>query len=102
MYSAEESHTHYSLQGLSSVNLVSGDHYVSTSENEVLVTILGSCISCCIRDPIAKVGGMNHFLLPSSTEKDVLICGKAARFGAYAMEVLINNLINKGAVKKKI
>lgn len=46
------------------VKVFPGEHYV-THANEMLVTVLGSCVSACIRDPVAEVGGMNHFMLPN-------------------------------------
>lgn len=80
------------------VNVHAGDFYVSTGSGEMGATVLGSCISACIRDPIAKVGGMNHFLLPQS--KDEL--GQSARFGAYAMEQLINEILKRGGIKSRL
>ena len=78
------------------VKIISGNYYVSNQPNDVLVTILGSCISACIRDPKAKIGGMNHFLLPGDNTND------SARFGAYAMEILINEIMKKGGRKERL
>jgi chemotaxis protein CheD len=83
------------------VQIFSGDWHVSTQPKEVLVTILGSCVAACIRDPIAKVGGMNHFLLPGS-ELVVPELSDAARYGVYAMESLINGLLKAGALKSRL
>lgn len=80
------------------VKVFSGDCYSTNTPGEMLVTILGSCISACIRDPIAKVGGMNHFLLPNSSN----LGDSPARYGAYAMEKLINDLLKKGAQKSRM
>ncbi|MFN7038192.1 MAG: chemoreceptor glutamine deamidase CheD [Alphaproteobacteria bacterium] len=87
--------------GLTITELISGDCYIARNENEMIVTILGSCISACIRDPVLKIGGMNHFLLPyieNSCElnDDDLT---ALRYGSYSMEILINQLLEKGAKK---
>ena len=46
------------------VRVQPGDHYITSHEDEMIVTILGSCVAACIRDPLAGVGGMNHFMLP--------------------------------------
>jgi chemotaxis protein CheD len=51
--------------GLTAVKVFPGEHYV-TDADEMLVTVLGSCVAACIRDPVAAVGGMNHFMLPES------------------------------------
>ena len=73
--------------------------YFVTDRNIVLATVLGSCVAACIRDPAAGVGGMNHFLLPQSIE-DVSPASRSARYGTYAMEVLINRLLRQGARKQ--
>jgi len=86
--------------GQNIVKLFSGDWYVSTS-GEMLVTILGSCVSACIRDPIAGIGGMNHFLLPGD-EKMVTPMSDAARYGVFAMESLINGILKEGGQKNRL
>ncbi|MDB2414571.1 hypothetical protein N9W34_02240 [Rickettsiales bacterium] len=80
------------------VKVFSGDCYVSDKPGEMMVTVLGSCIAACIRDPIAKVGGMNHFLLPDSSGHE----GASTRYGAYAMEELINGILKKGGKKERL
>ncbi|MCX7173299.1 MAG: chemoreceptor glutamine deamidase CheD [Proteobacteria bacterium] len=77
------------------VKVLPGEYYASTS-NMVLVTVLGSCISACIRDREKNIGGMNHFMLADGGNTDEP--GSAsARYGVYAMEVLINHLLKLGA-----
>ncbi len=68
--------------------------YFATPEQLMLVTLLGSCVSACIRDPERKIGGLNHFLLPHAAEQDKFA---AARYGNFAMELLINSLLKLGA-----
>ena len=70
--------------------------YFVTDRDIVLVTVLGSCVAACIRDTRAGVGGMNHFLLPDAA-RDVSPASRSARYGSFAMEVLINQLIRHGA-----
>jgi chemotaxis protein CheD len=88
---------------LTVVKLMTGDCYVTSEPREMLVTILGSCISVCVRDPVAKVGGMNHILLPGDKNKDLQKgdAGYSTRFGAYAMEELINGLLKLGGKKER-
>lgn len=81
------------------VKLFSGDWYVSR-DNEMLVTILGSCVAACIRDPIAGVGGINHFLLPG--DEAITSMSDAARYGVYAMEKLINDILKAGGRKDRL
>jgi chemotaxis protein CheD len=76
-----------------------GEYYI-TQRNMVIVTVLGSCVSACMRDPVAKVGGMNHFMLPDRDVDGPL--SASARYGAYAMEVLINQLFALGARRERL
>lgn len=83
--------------GATVVNVHAGDCFVTTQEDEIAATVLGSCISACIRDPIIKVGGMNHFLLPgTTTAQDTM------RFGAFAMEQLINEILKRGGRRERL
>ena len=82
-----------------------GECYV-TGNNEVLTTVLGSCISACIRDPQLGVGGMNHFLLPvepgAAPAAAESALGLATRYGGHAMETLINGLLKRGARRERL
>lgn len=82
------------------VKIYSGDCYVTDKQEEVMMTILGSCIAACIRDPLVNVGGMNHFLLPM-TEGQVDSFTQN-RYGSFAMEQLINGIIKMGGVKSRL
>ncbi|MBI4920680.1 MAG: hypothetical protein HY834_02940 [Devosia nanyangense] len=77
-----------------------GDCLVGGDEDLTFSTILGSCVSACIRDTQALVGGMNHFLLaePSGNARDRY--GASARYGAFAMEQLINKVLSRGSGRK--
>ncbi len=83
-----------------------GEFYI-TSHHEVISTVLGSCISACIRDPKIGVGGMNHFMLPEDTTAGRSTwldnaTGLATRYGSYAMETLINALLKMGANRSRL
>ena len=82
--------------------ILPGEYYF-TNKDMVIVTVLGSCVSACIRDNISGVGGMNHFMLPDSgkADKDNPI-SESMRYGAYAMEVLINQLLKNGARRENL
>ncbi|MET0155835.1 MAG: hypothetical protein ABW189_07025 [Rickettsiales bacterium] len=80
-------------------HIYSGDYHVTNKKNVYIVTILGSCVAACIRDPIAGVGGMNHFLLPG---KDEGAASESARYGAFAMEKLINELLKAGGRRERL
>lgn len=83
------------------IKIFSGDWYVSTKKNEILATILGSCVSACIRDPVAHVGGMNHFLLPGDDGIDSKT-SDSARYGVFAMESLINGILKSGGQRHRL
>jgi len=80
------------------VHLTLGDTYVTSDQDEVLTTILGSCISACIRDPATGIGGMNHFLLPNSEGHD----REARCYGVNAMELLINDILKQGGERRRL
>lgn len=76
--------------------ILPGEYYV-TLQGEMVTTVLGSCVSACIRDRKLGVGGMNHFMLPhSSRPTEWGSASSAARYGSYAMEVLINDILKNG------
>jgi chemotaxis protein CheD len=73
------------------VKVLPGEYYVS-SEDLVIMTVLGSCIAACIWDGKVRAGGMNHFMLPDGDNADGF-----GRYGSYAMELLINEMLKMGA-----
>ncbi|QRN56008.1 chemoreceptor glutamine deamidase CheD [Dyella caseinilytica] len=81
------------------VKVLPGEFYVSGQE-EMVSTVLGSCVSACIRDNERRIGGMNHFMLPEpmSGERNdwSAAIGRAARYGSDAMEQLINAILKAG------
>lgn len=83
------------------VHIIQGEYKVESDPNVVLSTILGSCVAACLRDPVAGIGGMNHFLLPG-TGGAALSGGDATRYGVHLMELLINGLLKKGARRDRL
>lgn len=84
------------------VKVFPGEFYVSRQADEVLVTVLGSCVSACIRDPLRGIGGMNHFMLPHDSTGKWGDDQKSTRFGNFAMEQLINELIKAGCTRERM
>ena len=80
------------------IPVIQGQFRVSNSRTEVLSTVLGSCVAACLFDPVAKVGGMNHFLLPGSDPG----AGNNIKYGAHSMEQLINGMLKLGAARHRI
>lgn len=80
------------------VNVIQGEHAVSSNPGDCLTTILGSCVATCLYDPVAKLGGMNHFLLPGGGQA---VSYGTNSYGLNAMEMLINGLLKKGAKRSR-
>ena len=78
------------------VKVLPGEYFVS-SEELIIMTVLGSCISACIWDGKVRAGGMNHFMLPDGDSTDGF-----GRYGSYAMELLINEMLKKGARRESM
>lgn len=82
---------------------ISPGEYYFTDKNMLIVTVLGSCVSACIRDTVSGIGGMNHFMLPDSAKADRdSPVSESMRYGTYAMEVLINQLLRNGARRENL
>lgn len=77
-------------------SVLPGDFLVISEPGTAVGTLLGSCVAACIRDRSTGVGGLNHFLLPGSENSD------SARYGAYAMELLINEILKAGGARKDL
>ncbi len=78
-----------------------GEYYV-TRTGEALTTVLGSCVAACIRDPDKSIGGMNHFMLPMKGRHLGAVIDDALRYGNFAMEHLINDIIKYGGRKENL
>lgn len=86
-------------RGMYGAKILPGEFYV-TIHDELISTVLGSCISACIRDRKLGVGGMNHFMLPASESDSSW--GVANRFGNFAMENLINEILKNGGKRENL
>jgi len=96
-----EAHTFYYERAFErhAVKVLPGEFFVA-GDDIVLSTVLGSCVSACIWDRHAAIGGMNHFMLPGADNaRDGDPMGLAGRYGVFAMEQLINELIKRGGRK---
>jgi len=97
----DKMHEHFAAK------ILPGEYYV-TAEDEIIVTVLGSCVSACIRDKVFQIGGMNHFMLPVTTVdfstkiREKGGWSEATRFGSYAMEMLINDILKHGGRRQNL
>jgi chemotaxis protein CheD len=92
--------------GIVTAKILPGEYYV-TDTDEMITTVLGSCISACIRDRVLCIGGMNHFMLPDTTEERLqdgveAVVGVSTRYGNYAMEHLINTILVNGGKRENL
>lgn len=86
--------------------ILPGEYYVTLNE-EIITTVLGSCVSACIRDRVFGIGGMNHFMLPmdgreQGNSQENALLSTSARYGNYAMEHLINGILKNGGNRKNL
>lgn len=79
------------------VHVIQGEHAIHDDPGTIITTVLGSCVSACIVDPERGIGGMNHFLLPDAGPG-----GSDIRYAAAAMEVLVNGLLRRGAMRARL
>ncbi len=86
---------------IDAVKILPGEYYV-TSRDMMLATVLGSCVAACVRDCSNGIGGMNHFMLPDSKRDGGMPFGSSMRYGAYAMEMMINQLLKNGARRSNL
>jgi chemotaxis protein CheD len=86
---------------IEAAKILPGEYYV-TKRDMVLVTVLGSCVAACIRDKVTGIGGMNHFMLPDINRDSHDPVSISARYGSYAMEMMINQLLKIGAQKRNL
>lgn len=80
------------------VHLVQGEYRVSGDPSVAFSTVLGSCVATCLHDPLARVGGLNHFLLPGAKDG----AHDSLSYGVHAMELLINGLLKRGAARDRL
>ena len=81
--------------------ILPGEYYF-TPKDMLIVTVLGSCVAACIRDRVSGIGGMNHFMLPDGGGDADSPVSASMRYGTYAMEVLINDLLKAGARRENL
>lgn len=83
------------------IRVLPGAHYV-THGDEMIVTLLGSCVAACIRDPQLGIGGLNHFMLPGLPHDTHDATEAPLRYGSVAMEWLINDILRRGGQRSRL
>ncbi len=95
-------HPLYSQRLKRTVLVLEPGDYHATEKGDVLYTVVGSCIAACIYDIQRTIGGMNHFMLPGLIHPDEMLTSELGRYGMFAMELLIGELIKLGAKRKDL
>lgn len=80
------------------IHIIQGEFRVSDDPGIELATVLGSCVAACLHDPVRRIGGMNHFLLPGNDPQ----AGQNIKYGAHSMEQLINAMLRAGAQRNRL
>jgi chemotaxis protein CheD len=84
------------------IHFLSPGEFYATDRPEILGTVLGSCVSACLIDEKNGIGGMNHFMLPGCISTQEILTSEIGRYGLYAMELLIGEMIKKGGDRRSI
>lgn len=84
------------------IPIVQGEYAVAAEPGVVISTLLGSCVAVCLQDPVARIGGMNHFLLAEPGPNQDVHPDDMQRYGVHAMELLINAMMHRGASRTRL
>jgi chemotaxis protein CheD len=95
-------YNHYDRKFDRQVSIIHPGEYFSSDEDIIISTILGSCIAVAMYDSSLQLGGLNHFMLPGELHGREFFREESGRYGMFAMELLINDLIKKGARRDKL
>ncbi|MEN9933283.1 MAG: hypothetical protein RIS17_1856 [Pseudomonadota bacterium] len=90
------------MTGTAHIPIVQGEYAVKGVPGVVISTLLGSCVAACLYDPVARVGGMNHFLLPAPGADHAGDRAELQRYGVHSMELLINEMMRLGAMRSRL
>lgn len=86
---------------VNTVRILPGQYHTASGSGSIS-TLLGSCVATCLWDPLLRIGGMNHFMLPGGAQATPSLWGVSTRFGVHAMEMLINEMIHRGVDRRRL
>lgn len=95
-------YTHYNARFGRNITIIHPGEYLATREDIIISTVLGSCIAVALHDPSTGMGGLNHFMLPGELHSRQFFAEESGRYGMYAMELLINDMLKNGARRDKL
>lgn len=95
-------HRHFDRKFDRDVAVIHPGEYLATDEDIIISTVLGSCIAVALYDPTRHIGGLNHFMLPGELHNQNVLLDDSGRYGMFAMELLINDLLKQGSNKRNL
>jgi chemotaxis protein CheD len=95
-------YTHFNARFNSTVSTIHPGEYYATKDDIIIGTVLGSCIAVALFDERNRIGGLNHFMLPGILNPENFYISNSGKYGMYAMELLINELIKLGSRKQDL
>ncbi|HNX25007.1 MAG TPA: chemotaxis protein CheD [Spirochaetota bacterium] len=95
-------HVHAKHKLGKNLNIIYPGEYYITNKDELIGTLLGSCVSVCLHDPENKIGGMNHFMLPGKISKADIFSDDNARYGIASINKIVSEIVAKGASKNHL
>jgi chemotaxis protein CheD len=93
---------HYNQRFERHVAIIHPGEYLATQDDIVISTVLGSCVAVALHDPTTRTSGMNHFMLPGELDTRDFYADESGRYGMFAMELLINDMLKAGARKDRL
>lgn len=87
--------------GTNAIKILPGQYH-ATGDDTVITTVLGSCVSVCLYDPLNGVGGMNHYMLPGINPGQEKVINGSARYGIYAMKLLLEHVLQLGGKRANL
>jgi chemotaxis protein CheD len=82
------------------INIIHPGEYYVSKKDEIISTVLGSCVAVCFHDPVNRVSGMNHFMLPGKMSETDILDDRSAKYGITAINDLLHHICKRGAVKE--
>jgi chemotaxis protein CheD len=95
-------HRHFDRKFDRDVAVIHPGEYLATNEDIIISTVLGSCVAVALYDPTRHRGGLNHFMLPGEVHNQNVLLDESGRYGMFAMELLINELLKQGSQKRNL
>ncbi len=95
-------YSHTSMKYGKPLKIINAGELYVTPRDEMIGTLLGSCVAVCLHDPVGRISGMNHFMLPGKIVSENIYIGLGSKYGIYAIRRLVDSMLDSGAEKKNL